>query len=327
MIASQASAAPSVRAGEGEIGGRRIAGRLLPGVGESRSPRFDVLERRFVFRRRDAVIPAGLADAEAWREAVSRLPAGPVLVGPGADVEAVRGAFAAAATGALDAGRPVYLLDPGAGDLPEGAKGAVVLCCWRPGQAAAFPALPAAVAAGLSCGVLFPLIPGWTAEPGAVEALLSEATAGGAASATPLRPESGGEARRAIVEARAAVEPGAADRFFDLVHHSDWSSSLPDRLRETRAACARRGLAVLPPRPTSWREPAGNAAAAAKLEELAELSEADEHRAALLRGAARWIDECGRDLSAVAREGNFRKVFPFSADIAEAAEDAFREMS
>lgn len=327
MIASQALAALSVRAGEEEIGGRRIAGRLLLGVEESRSPRFDVLERRFVLRRRDAVVPARSADSEAWREAVSRLPAGPVLVGPGTDVEAVPSAFTAAATGALDAGRPVYLLDPGAGELPEGAKGAVVLCGWRPGRAPAFPALPAAAAAGLPCGVLFPLIPGWTAEPAAVEALLSEATSGGAVSATPLRPESGGEARRAIVEARAAVEPGAADRFFDLIHHSDWSSSLPDRLRETRAACAKRGLAVLPPRPTGWREPAGNAAAAAKLEELAELSEADEHRAALLRGAARWIDECGRDLSAVAREGNFRKIFPFGDEVTAAAEAAFRETS
>jgi hypothetical protein len=327
MIASQAPAATAVRAGEAEIGGRRIAGRLLPCIEESRFLRFDVLERRFVLRRRDVVVLAGSTDAQAWREAVARLPTGPVLVGPGTAFEAVPGAFIAAATGALDAGRPVYLLDPGADELPKGAKGAVVLCSWRPGQAAAFPALSGAAAAGLPCGVLFPIIPGWTAEPASVEALLSEATAGGAVSATPLQPEGGGEARRAIVEARAAVDPDAADRFFDLIHHSDWSSSLPDRLTATRAACARRGLAVLPPRPTGWREPAGNSAAAARLEELAELSEVDEHRAALLRGAARWIDECGRDLSAVAREGNFRKVFPFSADIAEAAEVALREVS
>jgi hypothetical protein len=323
MIASQASAAAAVRAGEGEIAGRRIAGRLLIFAGETRSLRFDIVERRFVLRRRDGGVPSGSADSDAWREAVARLPAGPVLVGPGAYAEAAPGGFRAAARGALDAGRPVYLLDPGVSDLPEGVKSAVVLCSWRPGPVAAFPALPAAAAAGLPCGVLFPLIPGWTAEPTLVEALLSEAKAGGAVSATPLRPDSGGEARRAIVEARAAVEPDAADRFFDLIHHSDWSSSLPEQLKEAQAACARRELAALPPRPTGWREPAGNSAAAARLEELAELSEADEHRAALLRGAVRWIDECGRDLAAVTREGNFRKVFPFEEEIAKAAEAAF----
>ena len=48
-----------------------------------------------------------------------------------------------------------------------------------------------------------------------------------------------------------------------------------------------------------------------------------EHRAALLHGAARWIDEAGRDLAPVVREGNFGKVFPFGALIAE-AEAAFR---
>ena len=36
----------------------------------------------------------------------------------------------------------------------------------------------------------------------------------------------------------------------------------------------------------------------------------DEHRVSLLYAAARWIDESGRDLDPVVREGNFRKVFP-----------------
>jgi len=39
----------------------------------------------------------------------------------------------------------------------------------------------------------------------------------------------------------------------------------------------------------------------------------------------RWIDDSRRDLAAVAREGNFRKVFPFGPDIAGEAEAALRE--
>jgi len=324
MTASAATAAPAVRAGEADVGGRRIVGRLLTAARDAASPRFDVVERRFFRRGRDSAAPASVG-AEAWKEAVSRLPAGPVLVGPGADAEAVPSSFAEAARASLDAGRPVYLLDPGAGDIPGGADGAIVLCSWRPDRGASFPALAAARGAALACGVLFPLIPGWTDEPEIIEELLSEAVAAGAVSATPLLPEGGGEARRAIVEARAEVDPGRADQFFDLIHHSDWFSGLRVRLMEARAACARRGLAVLPPRPRGWREPAGNAGAASRLEELAELSEVDEHRAALLRGAARWIDECGRDLSVVAREGNFRKIFPFGEGVAKLAEATLLE--
>ena len=95
-------------------------------------------------------------------------------------------------------------------------------------------------------------------------------------------------------------------------------------IRLFRLEAARRGLATLPTRPVGRGEPSGNSAAAARLEEIAQDSGADEHRTALLYAAARWIDESGRDLSLVVREGNFRKVFPFGALAAE-AEAAFRE--
>ena len=61
---------------------------------------------------------------------------------------------------------------------------------------------------------------------------------------------------------------------------------------------------------------------AARLEERAELEDPGEHRGALLYAAVRWIDEFPRDLSAVEREGNFRKVFPFGGDVGEWAEAA-----
>ncbi len=188
----------------------------------------------------------------------------------------------------------------------------VALCSYAAGSPTAFPALRSARARGLVCGVLFPLIPDWTAEPAAIESLVAEAAASGARAATPLVPEADGEARRAIVEARS-LDGEAADEeaFFDLIHHREWVAGMVERLPAVRSRCAARGLGLLPPRPTGPREPAGNAAAAARLEERAELDALPEHRAALLRAAVRWIDESGRDLAAVAREGNFRRVFPF----------------
>ena len=68
--------------------------------------------------------------------------------------------------------------------------------------------------------------------------------------------------------------------------------------------------------------PAGNTAAASRLEEQAELEDPGEHRAALLYAAVRWIDESARDLAAVAREGNFGRIFPFGGEIGETASAA-----
>jgi hypothetical protein len=82
-------------------------------------------------------------------------------------------------------------------------------------------------------------------------------------------------------------------------------------------------MPAMPPRPIGAGEPAGNAIAAARLEERAVDVEDDEHRFALLHAAVRWIDESGRDLASVVRDGNFRKVFPFGALAAE-VEAAFR---
>jgi hypothetical protein len=80
----------------------------------------------------------------------------------------------------------------------------------------------------------------------------------------------------------------------------------------------------MPPRPIGPGEPPANSAAAARLEERAIELDGDEHRSAMLHAAIRWIDESGRDLAPVVREGNFGKVFPFGALAAE-AEAAFHE--
>lgn len=329
MIVYEPASAAMARAGESIVAGRRVAGRLFPyGADAGAAPlRFDPIDQRFLFRKTDAAIPAGPSDPAAWSEVLSRLPSGPVLVGPGAPAEAVRGSYRAAAEAAVESGRPVYLLDPSPEGIPAKAPGAAVaLCSWRPGRAeASFPGLAAARGAGLACAAVFPLLPGWTAEAEFLEALMVAAKAGGAASVTALVPAADGEGRRGIVEARLGVEPSGADGFFDLVHHGDWFSRMGERLAEARAAAARHGLASAAPRPVGLRGRAGNALAASRLEELAERAEADEHRASLLYAAVRWIDDSRRDLSAVAREGNFRKVFPFGPEIAGEAEAALRE--
>ena len=326
MILFESSPEPLARAGEEDVGGRRIAGRFLPYSGEAGAApfRFDPIARRFAGRRAEAAVAVGPPDAELWRAASSRLPPGPLLVGPGSVAEEVRGAYRAAAEGASPpAARSTSWTRP----TPASRTRWRGRSSWRPSRPtrrSRFLALAAARARGAVCGVLFPLIPGWTAEEDAVEALLSEAVAAGARSATPIVPEADGEARRAIVEARSVAGSPVPEGFFGRIHHREWVPLMGERLAEIRRRCAERGLAVLPPRPAGQREPRGNAAVSSRLEERAELEGLPEHRAASLRAAVRWIDESGRDLAAVAREGNFRRVFPFDGELAAEAEAAFQ---
>jgi hypothetical protein len=219
-----------------------------------------------------------------------------------------------------------YVLDPGPGSIaPDSGAAAVVLCCWRPGDEDAFPGLAAAREAGVRAAALVPLLPGWTADRGRLESLAARAREGGAEAMVPILPALDGDARRSLVEARASLEPAVDDRFFETVHHGDWAERL-HAMRETAKAAARlHGLATTLSRPVGRFERPGNAAAAASLEEEAERRESDEHVSALLHAAVRWIDDAGRDLAAVAREGNFRKVFPFSGVVADIAEAALRE--
>jgi hypothetical protein len=319
---------PGARAGEAIVAGRRLAGRLLPygGEGAGRDARFDPVERRFATRRAEPVIAAGPFRPDAWIATLERFAAGPVLVGPDAPAESVRGSYRAAAGAAVTSGRPVYLLDPEPEGIPDGADGAaVVLCMWRPGRPeTAFAGLETARDAGLEAAALFPFLPGWTDEPETVERLAVAARGGGAVSLTPIAPALDGEGRRAIVEARSSLDPSAGEAFFEIVHHGGWDERLGGRMAAARAAIERSGLRTTPPRPRGRGERAGNAAASERLEELADERESDEPRAALLYAAVRWIDGAGRDLAAVAREGNFRRIFPFGTEIAEAAEAALR---
>ena len=320
-----------IRAGEELVAGRRVAGRLLPyGAGPFRETRFDPVARRLVPGRADTTVASGPPDPRPWSEALSRIPTGPVLVGPGCGIDAVRGSMRAAAAAALDAGRPVYLLDPDRAGIPEGAAGAAVaLCVWRPGtgeHAGGFPAIPAAADGGIAAAAVLPLIPAWTGGPETWPELVEAAIASGAAAVVPVVPDLGGESRRAIVDARAQVDAGeGTDAFFEAIHHADWTGRMAAALEGVRALAASRGVSVMPPRPRGRRQPRASWTAAARLEALAELERGGEHEASLLHAAVRWIDESPRDLGAIAREGNFRRIFPWRGAVADEAEAALLE--
>jgi hypothetical protein len=325
MIIFEGSSAATVRAGEFEVASRRIAARAFPYAGESGAERFrfDPAERRFLPRATEGTVLAGPHDPDLWRKALLRGPAGPVLVGPCSRGEAVRGSYRAAAEGARLSGRAVYLLDPEPAALPE-SPGPVftALFVWFPGLEPPAARLAAALGHGIPSGLILPLVPGWTATSEGIDEAVRAATAAGAGFLAPVPLADDGQVRRVAVEAAAASAPEASEGIFEIVHHggsAEENGQAQERLRE---ACERAGLASLPPRPVGMREPASNAAASGRLEEKAQAAASDEHRAALLHAAARWIDESGRDLGVIAREGNFPKVFPFVADIAQEAEEA-----
>lgn len=315
-----------VRPLEADVAGRRVAAHATPYGEEVGGPsfRFDPLQRRLVARRGSGRVAVGSADPESWARVFSRCPAGPVLVGPGCPAEEIRGAGLAAAEGATRAGRGVYLLDPDPAGIPA-ARGSslTAIVCWTPGRDDVPERLAPLLGSGVPAGALLPIIPGWTDDARFIEQWWARLADAGALFAVAVAATGGGDDRRVLVEARARVDPTSADAFFEKAHHSDWAFAVREGLRLFRAEAARRGLPAMPPRPVGAGEPPGNSAAAGWLEERAVTVEEDEHRAALFHGAARWIDEAGRDLVPVVREGNFGKVFPFGALTAE-AEAAFR---
>ncbi len=325
MILYQAAAAPAVRPGELEVAGRRVAARAVPYSGEVGRAAFgfDPIERRFLRRRPEGTVLVGPTNPEQWRALLARPPAGPALVGPADPGEQIWGAYRAAAEGARLAGRGVYLLDPSLEGLPrETGEVFVALFCWSQEPAVAADPILAATNRGIRSGCLLPLIPGWTCARAEIERFVRSAAAAGARFVAPIIPSQDGVARRAAVEARTLLEPDSVEDFFGRIHHGDWAAELRNAQQRLREACAAVGLASFSPRPAGTSEPAGNAAAAGRLEEKAQAVAEDEHRASLLHAAARWIDESGRDLRSIAREGNFRKVFPFSTDLAREAEEA-----
>jgi hypothetical protein len=312
-----------IKGGETDLAGRRVAARAVPYAGEAGPPafRFDPVDRVLLLRDPEGRVEAGPADSETWRQAIARAPAGPILVGPGNPVESVRGSARGAAEGARAAGRAVYLLDPETEALPGEPGGCfVALFCGIPDEGL-LRRLEAA-ARRMPAGLLLPVIPGWTGQERLLEETARRCAEAGAAFLAGLTLSGDGDSRRRVVAARALLAPESEEEFFGRVHHGDWEGDSARALACLRGAAAARGLSSRPPRPRGDAEPPPNAAASALLEEQAEAEAANEHRAALLRAAVRWIDERGRDLKPIVAEGNFRKIFPFGAEIAGDVERA-----
>lgn len=335
MILYENGAVPVIRSGEIDLAGRRVAVRVLPYTGDpvGPNPLFDPVEGRFVERTLSGTVICGPFEPADWAETFKRALAGPLLIvgGAAARAEEVRGSFRAAAEGARLAGRGAYLLDPPAEGLPvplparpDGgfAPPFVALHRWRGTGALETEAL---AESGIPWGVLWPVIPGWTADERFVVPFLAQTAAAGADFAVPVAPADGPEFRRSAVAARMTIDPAGAEEFFDVMHHTPWTAGLGADVVRARAAVRRAGLSDLPPRPAGAGEPPGNGLAAAILEERA-ADAGDEHRVSLLHAAVRWIDACGRDLSAIVREGNFSRAFPFGSDLAAEAEQVLREV-
>jgi hypothetical protein len=174
-----------------------------------------------------------------------------------------------------------------------------------------------AALAGLPSGaaVAWPLVPGLTDTAERVEAGLGRLVAAGVAVAQPVTPRLTPADRRRLA---AAAPPSAFHRLF---HGPD-----PDE-RAFAAAAARHGCQGFLPRPLP-RPPlggAGNRRLAAHLALAAELwlrlGRPPGQGQRLVR-AARWIDETGYDLAAVAREGNLGVIEALDAFGRELVEEA-----
>jgi hypothetical protein len=153
---------------------------------------------------------------------------------------------------------------------------------------------------------VWPLIPGLTDAPALVAAGLDALAAAGAAVVQPVVPRLAAAERRRLAEA-------AGDSAFDRLFHG----GEPDERAFARAAVSR-GLGFLVPRPLP-RPPlvgAENRRLAAVLAVAAELwlrlGRSPSQGQAFFR-AARWADETGYDLAALAREGNLAVVAALDA--------------
>jgi len=324
MILYQSARSPAVRFAEQLLAGRRVAVRAQPYAGNVGTARFffDPVERVFSERTQSGSVAAGPFDAESWCGALGSHPAGAALVGPSDPAERVRGAYRAAVEGAALSGRGAYLWDPEPEALPENLPGtfaAVAVFVLLPSPKLVTERLASVARRGIAAGGILPLIPGWTDSAESIERIVAAVAEAGAAFVAPLWPVLDGPARRLMVEARAEVEPREADAFFERIHHRDAASD-ENALLRLRQACRRAGIRDMPVRARGACEPLANSVAAAHLEEKAFEESENEHRAARLHAAARWVDELGKDLGVIVREGNLGKIFPFGPELAQETE-------
>jgi len=276
---------------------------------------------RGTYRRPGEVLAAaGPRSVEAWTDALAHGPAGKVLVGPVPGAEPVYGSAAAAVEAARRLGRAVVLVETADRADAETALGEIApgpdlarVAVWS-GTLSPEAFWQAFARGARPAGVALPWIPGWTGEEDFLDGFFARAVGAGAAFAAGFVLSGDGPSRAAVHADFAARHPERADAFFDAVHHRDWH----DGTREARGrfldAAARARIPSRVPFVLGKGDFEANARLADAFESEAETGE--EPRASALRAAARRIEDFGRDVAALDREGNLRVLWP--ADSPEA---------
>ncbi len=246
-----------------------------------------------------------------WADSLRGAPPGPILVGPAPAEESVYGAAAAACEAARALGRGVVLVDAplAAARLPESApaEGLVAVAVWRCGEEERLWRESRTLAGRIPFGVALPILPGWTGEAEYLQGFLRRCREAGVGFVAPLEVDGSGSSRAAIHSDFVRLHPDRAESHFRAIHHGDWGEGVARGRERLRDAAAAEGLAGRAPWPRGSADFESNRLALEALEDAAEGS--PEPRAARLRRAVRVVEDLGRDIEALAREGNGRLLF------------------
>jgi len=296
--------------------GARSRTRLIPYSGLDAVPD----PWRGLYRRPpELTASAGPSDPGAWREALAHAPAGKLLLGPVGPAEAIYGAGEGALAAAAERGRAVVAIetmeDPGWRPVAGPSFARVVV--WEPDpEPERF--WRAFASRGGEAGIALPLIPGWTGEARFLERFLSAAAVHGARFVAPFSIAGDGASRAAVHADFARLHPESADAFFDAVHHREWESGARGARETFHEAAAAAGMPARVPFLAGRSDFPANARLIDAFETEAE--RAEEPRASRLLAAARRLEDLGRDVAGIAREGNLRLLWPSDSPEARAAE-------
>jgi hypothetical protein len=250
--------------------------------------------------------------AMEWSNSLRSAPPGPIALGPAPAAEAVYGAAAAAVRGARSLGRGIVAVDVPSGGLPVGEDGApdddlIAIAVWRQGREQNLWEEGRAFAGRARWGVAFPLLPGWTDEPSFLRHFIIRCREEGARFVVPIETAGSGPSRAAIHADFSALNPDRNESYFQKIHHGDWRDAIEIARSRFLEAAAEAGLPSRVPQPRGASLFEANRRAIEALEEEAERS-AEPH-ASRLRRAVRIVEELGRDLESLSRDGNARLVF------------------
>ncbi len=294
----------AVRRGEfAPFPGVRSRTRMIPYVGLD-LPGADPWKGGYRKAAEEIEVAAGPDSAERWEETLFAAPPGSVLIGPIAACEKVYGAGAAAIEAARDSGRGSVVVDSLCGfrDLPDGPD-VVRIATWRASEDESLWGRLDSRREG-KAGVALPLIPGWTAEREFLRAFLARVREARLDFVAPFEIVPDGYSRSAIHSDFAARFPERSDSYFDELHHRDWADELPRARLAFAEEAGAAGLAARVPLPRGRRDFEANLRAREALD--AEADRSGEPEASVLRSAARRIEDFGRDLAELARQGNMR---------------------